>query len=428
MPLTPDEEKRLREKIQRELREREATLRADKDQKEEERQRKLESQLREKIREEEEEKYFTERGYIKYINHHGLVEWLTPEEVEKRKKRRRSKKTSSKRKKQQIKRAFQISSNIGLVLIAGMILLFLYKYNPTGASNHGSITVNSDIPGCMIFLDGFDVNHLTPHTLDKISTGTHFVSVFREGFTVWPPMIPVSVQKDKIAMADFIVKHFAFMGEIVIESNLNSFDLYIDGLHFETTNSRLQLPVGYHVITAVKAGYLATPSHQRVLVEREGTKTLRFQFDPDEEIAYLQISSNRKSEYIYLDNILTGIKAAGKPFPVKAGTYVVSIRQNGYLTTPESKIISTLPGEKKLVVFHSIPVKERSSLSISTPLPGAAITLNGDWSSLVTPVKDLSLSPGSHYINLMRGDNLYSQKDVAVDPARLKNNELKIKF
>jgi hypothetical protein len=356
------------------------------------------------------------------------VEWLRPQEAEQRKKRRRSKRGSSKRKKYQKKRTVQIISNIAIVLIAGMILLFLYRYNPSGESNHGSITVISDIPGCSIFLDGADVNHFTPHTLDKLSPGTHFVSVFKEGFTVMPPMLSVSVQKNKTISADFTLKHYAFMGEIVIESNLAGYDLYIDGLHFETTESRLQIPIGYHVIAAVKAGYLATPSHRRVLVERDGSKILRFQLNPDEDIGYLQISSNRKNEYIYLDNRFTGIKAQGKPLPVKAGTYEISARENGYLTTPESRILNLLPDEKKLVVFHSIPVSEWNTVGISTPLPGAAIVLNGNWTSLVTPEKNLALSPGSHYINLMRGDSIYSAKDIMVDFAQLKNNNLKINF
>lgn len=427
MALTPGEEKKLREEIRKDLEKREIELKENREQKEEERLRKLEKQLREKIREEEEEKYFTEKGYIKYFNHQGLVEWLTQEEAEQRKKRRRSKRGSSKHKKHQKKRTIQIVSNIGIIFVAGMILLFLYKFNLSGSS-YGSITINSDVPGCAIFIDGVEVNHFTPHTLNKISTGTHYVSVFKEGFTVLPPMLSISVQKDKNASADFILKHFAYMGEIVIESNLTSYDLYIDGLHFETIESRLQIPIGYHIIAVVKAGYLATPSYQRVLVERNGSKILRFELNPDENIGYLQISSNRKNEYIYLDGKFTGIKAQGKPLPVKAGTYEVSTRENGYLTTPEARILNLLPDEKKLVVFHSIPASERDSVNITTTLPGAAIILNGDWTSFVTPARNLEFSPGSHYLNLMRGDSIYSAKDMVIDVAQLKDNNVKINF
>jgi len=429
MPLTPEEEKRLREEIQRELEKRETTLRANKEQKEEERQRKLENQLREKIREEEEERYFTEKGYVKYINHQGLVEWLTPQEAEHRKKKRRSKRISSKRQKHQRKRIIQIVSNVGLIFIAGMILLFLYKFNPSGgSSNYGSLKINSDVPGCKIFLDGVEVNHFTPHTLNKISPGIHFVSVYKDGFSAWPPMASVSVRKNKTISTNFTLKHSTFLGEIVIESNLTGYDLYVDGLPFKTTDSRLRLPVGYHVFCVVKSGYLATPPHQRILVEEDGIKTLKFQLNPEEEIAYLQISSNRKNEYIYLDNRFTGIKAIGKPFPVKAGTYEISIRENGYLITPESRILNLLTNEKKMAIFHASSVNEWNTLHLNTRLPGAAIILNGNWTSLVTPAKNLALSPGSHYLNLMRGDSIYSSKDIMVNLAQLKNNNLKINF
>jgi PEGA domain len=428
MPLTPEEEKRLREDIQKELEKREMELRENKEHKEEERRRKLEKQLREKIRKEEEEKYFIERGYVRYINHQGLVEWLTQQEAEQRKKTRRSKRGSSKHKKHQKKRIIQIVSNIGIILVAGMILLFVYKFNPSGGTSYGSIIVNSDVPGCKIFLDGTEVNSFTPHTLNKVSPGIHFISVYKEGFSAWPPMTSVSVPKNKTIFADFTLNHSTFLGEIIIESNLAGYDLYVDGQRFEMTDSRLQIPTGYHVIALVKAGYFATPSYQRVLVEKDGMKILKFQFNPDENIGYLQISSNRKNEYIYLDGRFTGVKAQGKLLPVKAGTYEISTRENGYLTTPESRILNLLPDEKKLVVFHSIPISERNSVNITTSLPGAAIILNGDWTSFVTPARNLELSPGSHYINLMRGDSVYSAKDMLVDIAQLKNKSVRINF
>jgi hypothetical protein len=428
MALTPGEEKKLREEIRKDLDKREIELKENREQKEEERLRKLDKQLREKIREEEEEKYFTERGYAKYTNHQGLVEWLTQEEAEQRKKRRRSKRGSSRHKKHQEKRTIHIVSNIGIIFVAGMILLFLYKFNLSGGSSYGSITINSDVPGCKIFLDGIEVNSFTPHTLNKVSAGIHFVSVYKEGFSAWPPMTSVSVSKNKTIFADFTLEHSTFLGEIIIESNLADYDLYIDGLHFETTGARLQIPIGYHIIAIVKAGYLAAPSYQRVLVERNGLKTLRFELNPEESIGYLQISSNRKNEYIYLDGRFTGIKAQGKPLPVKAGTYEVSTRENGYLTTPETRILNLLPDEKKLVVFHSIPVSDRNSVNITTTLPGAAITLNGDWTSFVTPARNLELSPGSHYLNFMRGESIYSAKDILIDTAQLKNNNVKIDF
>jgi hypothetical protein len=76
MALTPEEEKRLREQIRNELRERERRMLESKQKEETNRQKNLESRIRQQIVEEEEERYFTEQGYVKYVNRYGGVEWL----------------------------------------------------------------------------------------------------------------------------------------------------------------------------------------------------------------------------------------------------------------------------------------------------------------------------------------------------------------
>ena len=428
MPLTPEEEKKLRKKIQEELEKREQIFKEEKQKRDEQRRQKLEENLRQKIREEEEEKYYTERGYVKYTNHQGLVEWLPPEEAERRRQKRRYKNSGSTHRKHQKKRRIQFAINVSIIVFIGIVLLVIYKFNPWKGFNYGSIIVNSDVPGATIFMDGIEMTGLTPDTLFKISTGMHYLSVFKEGFTTQPPMEAISVSSKKIPLVDFTLKSFTFFGKVNIESNLSDFDLYVDGILQQINDTYLEIPAGYHVFAVVKKGYLATPSYYRILVEQNQIKTIKFDFSPEEEIGYFQISSNRKNEYVYLDDKFTGLKADGKPFPVKAGIYEISIRENGYLSTPEIKMLNLLPDENKVVVFHSHAVKEKQSINLFTEKPGAAIIVNGEWTPFVTPIKNLALSPGSHYINFMRGDQIYSEKDILVNLAKLNNYNLKYNF
>lgn len=428
MPLTPEEEKRLREEIRNELERREKSLREDKQQKEAERQQRLEQRMREKIREEEEEKYFSQKGYVKYINHQGLAEWIKPEEAERRKQKRRSKKSSSRYKKYQKRRLIRIAVNTSIFALAGIILLILYKFNFTKKAEYGSIIVTSNVPGSDIYLDGKELHAFTPDTLRRISVGKHYLVVSREGFTTSPPMALLTVAANKTGAVKFMLKNSAFLGEVIIESNLSDFDFYVDGLPYKMTASTLKVPIGFHVFAAVKKGYISSPSYHRILVEKDKAKTMQFQFNPEEEIGYLQISSNRQNEYIYLDNKFTGLKATGIPLPVKAGTYEISIRENGYLCKPTMRMINLLPDEKELVIFRSEPVEERQNLQISTRQPGAVIIINGDCTPFVTPIRNLALSPGSHYFNFMRGDSVFAEKDILVDLAKLDNNNLRFNF
>jgi hypothetical protein len=428
MPLTPKEEKRLREEIQNELINREQALRENRQKSEEEKQRRLEQRLREKIREEEEEKYFTEKGYVKYINHEGLMEWLRPDEADRRKKKRRLKKPSSYYKKKQKRRIIQIIINTSIVVIVGILLLVLYKFNSATGKNYGSIIVSSEVPGAKIFLDGIELNSFTPDTLTKISAGKHYLSVYKDGFTSWPPMEIIPVIAKKNTSVHFLLRNLPYFGRVNIESNLSNFDLYIDGLLQKITEPYLEIPVGYHVFALVKEGYLTSPSYQRILVEQEQIKTIKFEFMLEEEIGYFQISSNRKNGYIFLDNKFTGLKANGKQFPVKPGTYEISIRENGYLSTPNSKLENLLSNEKKMVVFRSRPIEEQETIQLLTKNPGAAIILDGNWTLFITPIQNLAVSPGNHLINFMRGDSIFSEKDILIDLAQIKDNSLKYNF
>ncbi|NIS38533.1 hypothetical protein GWN26_14245, partial [Candidatus Saccharibacteria bacterium] len=132
MALTPEEEKRLREEIREQLADRERRIRDSINKEEEERRKHIEDRIRAQIREEEEEKFFTERGYVKYVNRHGGVEWLTPEEAEKRQNKRRNKhkKSSSRYRSHRRKKIVQWATNIGIVVVALVVFQVLLKYNP----------------------------------------------------------------------------------------------------------------------------------------------------------------------------------------------------------------------------------------------------------------------------------------------------------
>ena len=81
-----------------------------------------------------------------------------------------------------------------------------------------------------------------------------------------------------------------------------------------------------------------------------------------------------------------------------------------------------------MVVFRSRPIEGKEPLQLLTKNPGAAIILDGNWTPFVTPIQNLALSPGSHLINFMRGDSIFSEKDIPINLAQIKNNSLKYNF
>jgi cation transport ATPase len=78
-----------------------------------------------RIRDEETEKFYVDRGYKKYIDHYGAIEWLTSEEYNKRimrKKRAKSKRHDSK-KRQTYTTAVLMA--IIIILVALLALIFV---------------------------------------------------------------------------------------------------------------------------------------------------------------------------------------------------------------------------------------------------------------------------------------------------------------
>ena len=84
-----------------------------------------------RIKDEETERYYSEKGFRKYVNHHGQVEWVTEEDYNKRMDRKvRSKKRKNRSKRQQVYTTAVLMTII-VVLVLTIALLFV-KYTGGG--------------------------------------------------------------------------------------------------------------------------------------------------------------------------------------------------------------------------------------------------------------------------------------------------------
>lgn len=430
MALTPDEEKKLRDEIRKELSERETRMKDSSKKEESKRLELLESRIRQQIVEEEEEKYFKERGYVKYINRHGSVEWLMPEEARQRAQRRRSKKSSSYHRRSRNRKMIQWFLNAGMIIVAGGVFLFLLRYNNIGGGNaSGAIYVKTDIPGARVFINAAEtMQYQAPDTIASLNPGAYFVSVYKDGFTAWPPMQRVTVTAGDLSLAEFTLKNAGSLGKIHIESNEPDFKLFVDGILCPPTEAgNYDVPAGYRVISAIKEGFIGAPVNQRVLVPANGMITLKFTFENDAEFGYLEVTSNHSSAYVFLNNSFFGMKANTR-FPVKTGVYEVRLCQNGYHALPPVELVRITAGEIEKLSFHMKPETLQDTLQIITKTPGANIIIDGAMQPFVTPVLDLILSEGVHYLNLMRDGRFYSENEIKVDVVKLEDTHIVVDF
>ena len=89
--LKPEEEKALRAKVKKELEEQTLQKKIVQKKREQEYKNILEREKQiQKIIQEEEETFYSEKGFIKYTSRTGNIYWLSPEEYEQRMKKRKS--------------------------------------------------------------------------------------------------------------------------------------------------------------------------------------------------------------------------------------------------------------------------------------------------------------------------------------------------
>ncbi len=413
MPLTPDEEKKLREEIRKKLEGREQKEREHKQRAESEKSRLLEERMRAKIKEEETEKYYSEKGYVKYKNRHGETEWLLPEEAEKRQSRRRSTGRSKQSRKAKARRNLYI--NLAIVIVVTAVFAVVYKYNPGNKVQTGNLFVDSNISGAIIYLDGKRLNHFTPDTLRQLKTGDHLINVYKEGYSAFPPVKPVTLAKNKTTVVRFELQNTARLATVQLHVNLSGFQLYVDGLPYAVeTDGMAQVPHGYHTFMVVKPGYVGDPSYRRILVKPDKVAHLHFELVRDSDIGLLQVSNNLFAGNVYLDKYFTGFKARGDVIPVRPGIYEVRVLGNGYCSQPDSQLVNIVPGQKRLLVFRMEREEKSMKINIRSKKPGAAIFIDGEWTPYVTPVTGMEISPGRHFINLARDSELLSSLDVPI--------------
>ena len=92
------------------------------------------------------------------------------------------------------------------------------------------------------------------------------------------------------------------------------------------------------------------------------------------------------------------------------------------------ELVRISPGEKKALSFNLQPESVQDTVQIITKNPGAGIIIDGHWQPFITPVLDLALSEGVHFLNLMRDHQLYSEKEVQLDVEKLEDKVIVLDF
>ncbi|MCP4996404.1 MAG: SUMF1/EgtB/PvdO family nonheme iron enzyme, partial [Gammaproteobacteria bacterium] len=125
------------------------------------------------------------------------------------------------------------------------------KYLGGNVARYGSIRVESAPRGARIFLDGVNVG-TCPDTIGHIDSGTHSISVKKDGYGSWSKSVDVEAGEE-IALTAMLQKRFC---SISVRSDPSSAEIYIDGRYNGITPDDVaDLEPGRYKVEVKKEGY-----------------------------------------------------------------------------------------------------------------------------------------------------------------------------
>ncbi len=121
-----------------------------------------------------------------------------------------------------------------------------------------------------------------------------------------------------------------------------------------------------------------------------------------EETGSIAVTSNPMGAAILLDGGLTGKMTPDTLFDVAAGDHVVSVMQAGYLSSPESLVVTV--GEDQISSAEFVLLEtSKGSLEVTSNVGGATICIDNQPSTEITPhVFFNNLAVGTHIVSIFK--------------------------
>lgn len=123
---------------------------------------------------------------------------------------------------------------------------------------HGSVFVNSNPTGALIFLDSVNTTKTTPDTLHDIPIGIHTIQVVKEEFRPVNTSFEIIVRKDSLSNVNFLLQMIEQFGYIFIQTTPAGSEIIIDNQSSgKITPDTIKVEPGEHEIELIKNGYLS---------------------------------------------------------------------------------------------------------------------------------------------------------------------------
>ena len=232
----------------------------------------------------------------------------------------------------------------------------------------GSIFVNSAPPGADIILDHVPTGKTTPDTIFNVAVGDHIVSVVLEGYLSFPDSMPITVNENQTSTAEFDLMQMK--GSIYVNSDPPGADIILDHVFTSKTTPDMifNVPVGDHVVSVIKEGYVSSPDSLVVVVTQDEVSTAEFIL-LNTLYGSLKVSSNVDGAVICVDKQPTTEVTPHVFFNnIPVGTRMISIFKEGYSNeNPTKEVVNIATKDTAELYFTLSPAEIGKAVGNITP-------------------------------------------------------------
>ncbi len=250
----------------------------------------------------------------------------------------------------------------------------------------GSISVNSNHSGAIIYLDGKEIG-ATPDTIKSVSIGAHVIKVKMEGYAEWTKKL--NMKKGEEIALNAVLQ--SITGTVNVESEPKEAMILLDGKDVgKSPEIMTGIITGKHEVEVRMDGYISWIKMIKVKAGREYAYTAVLQ----KRKGSLLIISNPSNAVIYIQDKKIG-KTPKTITELIPGNYTVEVKHEEYQTWSEKVEITS----DKETTLEAILQAKPGSISIKSKPSGAIILIDGNESG-TTPETINDIECGTHIVEL----------------------------
>jgi hypothetical protein len=242
-------------------------------------------------------------------------------------------------------------------------LIFLYSF-VFSQDSLSVLHVSSEPSGAQIFIDDV-LSGSTPHTITRISTGTHILKLIRDDYEEWVTVIDIILSDTTKVHAILNEKS----GQIQVRTDVPNVPIFLDKRSVGRSPILIKnVSIGTHVIEARNPHYKVGQQERAVVrdtvqITNEGVKIV----DLLVEKCWITINSNPIESEIEISEEFYGFLPIHEK-ELKAGIYNLDVSKEGFES--EHLIINLDPGEYREINVHLTPMTYNKIFYRSLIFPG----------------------------------------------------------